>query len=251
MQSILLRDVKRGIKNRWQQLSNSCLDSSSRQEYRHRYILKTLMHRYGATNCFIRCLPEPKTGYDCRFYLLNLLGLDRRRSTGPLYMKSFKNTISFIIILFLLIGCAYNNSSDDITWKIKEDPIKLWFPNHEEPVYKEICKLKMTFTAYTSSKDECWGDPWITASGDSTRWGVIAVSRDLARGKNALLPFGTMVTIEGIPGHVFTVKDVMNKRYNGRYRGDIWVPTKSHALRYGIKRDLLVTVVEPVSVKEM
>ncbi|MDD5606770.1 MAG: hypothetical protein PHN37_02845, partial [Candidatus Pacebacteria bacterium] len=55
----------------------------------------------------------------------------------------------------------------------------IFFPQ-KEPVKK----LYVILTAYSSSYDETWGDPFITASGQEVRYGIVA---------NNCLPFGTIV----------------------------------------------------------
>ena len=75
-------------------------------------------------------------------------------------------------------------------------------------------------TAYSSSPDECWGDPFETASGQRTRHGIVASNE---------LPFGTWIRIEGVGD--FEVQDRMNQRY--AYRVDIWMPSKQEALEFG------------------
>lgn len=50
------------------------------------------------------------------------------------------------------------------------------------------------------------------------------------------LPLGTKVRLPGLYGDkVFTVRDRMNARY-GVGRGDIWMPTKTEAKQFGVKR---------------
>lgn len=85
-------------------------------------------------------------------------------------------------------------------------------------------KLNVILTAYSSSHDETWGDPLVTASGEIARNGVVA---------NNCLPFGTIVEINGMH---FEVLDRKNSRYGCEWF-DIWQPSKRDALNFGIKRD--------------
>lgn len=80
-------------------------------------------------------------------------------------------------------------------------------------------------TAYSSTPDQTFGDPFTTASGTRVRDGVIAAN---------FLPIGTKVRIPGLFGDkVFVVEDRMNARYWKRL--DIWMPTRQDAKNFGIK----------------
>lgn len=86
--------------------------------------------------------------------------------------------------------------------------------------------LKVTVTAYSSTPDQTDDTPFITASGKHVADGIIA---------NNMLPFGTKVTIPGLYGDkVFTVEDRMAS-YKSNYHIDIWMPTRSEALKFGVK----------------
>ena len=92
-----------------------------------------------------------------------------------------------------------------------------------EPENKKVVAI---LTAYSSSIDETWGDPHITASGERVRDGIIA---------NNCLPFGTIVEIDGL---YFEVLDRKNERYSCEWF-DIWQPSKQDALNFGIKKDYI------------
>lgn len=83
-------------------------------------------------------------------------------------------------------------------------------------------------TAYSSSPDETWGDPFITASGRRVAEGVVACPRRL--------PFGTKVRIGA---RTYTCWDRLHPKYDDRF--DIWKPSKEDALQFG-RRRLLVEV---------
>lgn len=108
----------------------------------------------------------------------------------------------------------------------------------------------VTSTAYTSSLRETDSTPFITATGARTRFGIVAVSRDLL----PTLPYGSQVRLEdlgSVSGRgrgqfdylfrntVFVVEDTMNRRFS--WRMDIWMPNRSTALSFGVRR-LRVTV---------
>lgn len=109
----------------------------------------------------------------------------------------------------------------------------------------------VTSTAYTSSVRETDSTPFITATGARTRFGIVAVSRDLL----PTLPYGSQVRLEdlgSVSGRgrgqfdylfrntIFVVEDTMNCRF--RWRMDIWMPNRSTAISFGVRK-LRVTVV--------
>jgi 3D (Asp-Asp-Asp) domain-containing protein len=78
----------------------------------------------------------------------------------------------------------------------------------------------VTVTTYTPTAEECDSTPLITASGfkiserNPRRHRIVAVSRDLKR----KYKFGTKLRIKGAGKYdgIYTVRDVMNKRYTKR-----------------------------------
>jgi len=54
------------------------------------------------------------------------------------------------------------------------------------------------------------------------------------------LPFGTLLCLEGFPHTVFKVEDRMNVRYTNRI--DIYMQEHSAAKKFGIRRNVRVTV---------
>ena len=96
--------------------------------------------------------------------------------------------------------------------------------------------LKVTATAYTSSKRETQGDPTIGAWGTKLRPGVktIAISRDLLRRG---MTNGTRVTIDGLPG-TYIVRDKMAARWTKKI--DIYMGySRSRAMNWG-KRKVVI-----------
>ena len=92
--------------------------------------------------------------------------------------------------------------------------------NYPIKISKSISYETVTLTTYSATLGETDSTPHITASGfkiDTTnpkKHRIIAVSRDLKK----KWPFGTKVRIKraGKYNGVYTVKDVMNKRYKNR-----------------------------------
>jgi 3D (Asp-Asp-Asp) domain-containing protein len=84
-------------------------------------------------------------------------------------------------------------------------------------------RFRAVVTAYSSSPDETWGDPFITSSGRRVAAGVIACPRRF--------PFGTRFRIGSA---VYTCWDRLHQRYDQRF--DIWKATKEEALEFGRRR---------------
>lgn len=92
---------------------------------------------------------------------------------------------------------------------------------------KQVRKVKVVVTAYSSTPWETDSDPYITASGNLVRDGIVAINS---------LPFGTQIRMPEVFGDkVFTVEDRMNWR-KGNYHVDIWFPSYWEALNFGAKR---------------
>lgn len=113
--------------------------------------------------------------------------------------------------------------------------------------------LILKSTAYTSSPQETDSTSKITATGTQTRLGVIAVSSDLLGGD---LPYGSIVKLEDLGNwkdgsgagqfsgllsrQLFVVEDTMNA--SKRQQIDVWMPDRSLALRFGVRRIRLAVV---------
>ena len=81
-------------------------------------------------------------------------------------------------------------------------------------------------TAYSSTVDQTNSEPFITASGEWVRDGIVAAN---------FLPFGTKIRIPSVFGEkVFTVTDRMHPR-NGE-KIDIWFPSREEAIKFGVRR---------------
>lgn len=113
----------------------------------------------------------------------------------------------------------------------REMPKKLMVPQ-----FRVLHQVNMVVTAYSSTPDQCSGDPFITATGARVRPGTFAING---------YPFGTKLRI---PDHfgdrIFVVEDRMSSRY-GKTRGDIWMNTRKEALQWGA-RHVRVEIVEEV-----
>jgi 3D (Asp-Asp-Asp) domain-containing protein len=106
-------------------------------------------------------------------------------------------------------------------------------------------------TGYNSSVSQTDSSPRVTATGARTRFGVIALSRDMLRS----IPYGSQVTLEDmgslgsgagrgrfnsmLRGVVFIVEDTMNARISRTV--DVWFHSRSTAMRWG-KRQVKLTI---------
>ncbi len=124
-----------------------------------------------------------------------------------------------------------------ITDKMNEGEFST-FPIYQEttllpltsPILREdsekIKRIKVLVTAYSSSVWETQGDPFITASGNKVRDGIVA---------NNKYPFGTKVRFPEIYGDkIFIVEDRMHSR-KGPYQFDIWMDSYEKAKNFGAK----------------
>jgi len=88
-------------------------------------------------------------------------------------------------------------------------------------------KIEVIATAYSSTVWETDDTPFITASGETVRDGIIA---------NNLLPFNTRVKIPELYGDkIFVVEDRMHY-LKSLYQIDLWFPSHDEATDFGVKR---------------
>ncbi len=92
-------------------------------------------------------------------------------------------------------------------------------------------------TGYSSSVWETDETPFVTATNTHTRYGIVALSRDLLRRYTSDAPFafGDIVHISGIGD--FIVEDSMNARW--RNRVDVWFPSRTAAVTFGRREVIL------------
>lgn len=109
-------------------------------------------------------------------------------------------------------------------------------------------RLRLKSTAYNSLPEQTYGNPFITATGARTAFGIIAVSRDLL---GADLPYGSLVRIRDLGNYhngrgagrfqdvldaqgLFIVEDTMHARK--RQQIDVWFPHLSEAINWGVRQ---------------
>lgn len=103
-------------------------------------------------------------------------------------------------------------------------------------------------TGYNSLESQTNSQPFITATGTSTRFGIVAVSRDLLGGQ---LPYGSLVRLSDLGNfhngngvgafqhlldsqQVFIVEDTMHPRKTNQI--DVWFAGYDEAVRWGVRR---------------
>lgn len=99
--------------------------------------------------------------------------------------------------------------------------------------------ITVTMTAYSSEVRQTNSQPTITATGETVRSGIVAVSRDLL---GSVLPYGTKLRLIEIhedpnacggwdPEMILEVQDTMHRRMQNRV--DIWMPSRDLAIQWG------------------
>ncbi len=103
-------------------------------------------------------------------------------------------------------------------------------------------------TGYNSVSGQTDSTPYVTATGARTRFGVVAVSRDLLGGS---LPYGSLVRLKDLGSYytgrgagafqnlldsqaLFIVEDTMHSRKAQQI--DVWFPDYSTAISWGVRK---------------
>lgn len=109
-------------------------------------------------------------------------------------------------------------------------------------------RFKLRATGYNSHESQTDSTPDITATGARTRFGIVAVSRDLLGGD---LPYGSLVRIRDLGNfhtgngvgafqsvldsqQLFVVEDTMHARKRGQI--DVWFASYRDAVNWGVRR---------------
>jgi 3D (Asp-Asp-Asp) domain-containing protein len=101
-------------------------------------------------------------------------------------------------------------------------------------------------TAYNSMPGQTDASPFKTATGARTRFGIVALSRDLLRS----IPYGSKVVLEDMGSWsngsgrgkynamlskmIFVVEDTMHPRKKGTV--DVWFPARRQAIQWGARK---------------
>lgn len=145
--------------------------------------------------------------------------------------------VGFLVIVSFLgnIFCPVSAFSSGYNTEVLVKP-KNGYPS-SQPKFTVFQTIYVTATSYSSTVDQCDGDPCTTASGmnvcERNKEDVIAAN---------FLPFGTKVRFPELFGtKVFTVQDRMNPRYRNRI--DFWFKTRQKAKMFGkrtVKMEILL-----------
>ncbi|MFH1714285.1 MAG: hypothetical protein ABH831_01680 [Candidatus Nealsonbacteria bacterium] len=148
-------------------------------------------------------------------------------------MKQFISRNSNQILVFMLfLAILYNifipanvGHADELGYSMEYHEKAV--PQNRLPKVQDKQPIEIfdaTLTAYSSTADQCSGNPFITASGARVHDGTIAAN---------CLPFGTKVKFPDIYGDkVFVVEDRLAARM-GCNTIDIWFPDRGSALGFG------------------
>jgi len=124
------------------------------------------------------------------------------------------------VLLFVVL---FNAS--DLAWAIASqgNPAASTEPVVARVEPKEVRTVKAT--AYSSTPDQTDDSPFTMANGKRVHDGAVAAN---------FLPFGTKVRFPELYGDKeFVVEDRMHRRFSDRV--DIWMETRSEAIRFGIQ----------------
>jgi 3D (Asp-Asp-Asp) domain-containing protein len=135
---------------------------------------------------------------------------------------------------------------------VRPQTVRRSVPARTTDSQRAIRTLTVRSTGYNSLTSQTDRTPHVTATGARTRFGIIAVSRDLLR----TLPYGSRVRLEDmgswsgggrgkyntmLSDMVFVVEDTMHPRKSGTV--DVWFPARRQAIQWGVRR-LRVTVLQ-------
>lgn len=96
----------------------------------------------------------------------------------------------------------------------------------------QMRRVAVTATAYSSTKDQTWGDPFMAYCGPVGP-GTVALSRDLFHPDLC----GATVYLDD---RAYVVNDKMGSGW--RNRVDVWMPSRGAALRHGVRRRVVLEV---------
>lgn len=159
---------------------------------------------------------------------------------------------SVALLVVAITGASYPGVPRDVavtaTATILDDPILAVAEPVEPHGPEPIPTFTLRATGYNSLPEQTDDTPHITSTGTTTRFGIVAVSRDLLEGS---LPYGSLVRLRDMgtyygsysPGffqHIldaqglFIVEDTMHARKTSQL--DVWFEELSSAVHWGVRR---------------
>ena len=156
--------------------------------------------------------------------------------------KCGKWTISWVILWSVLAGASWTNVIKNIKSEFEPHTTKIIIKpiyTKEEPKEAETGKIELTgennewktgeFSAFTASVEETDSDPFTMASGNRVYVGAIACPNGFnVRGEQ------DRIEIKGMG--IYTCEDRMNIRYRDKLNFDIFMKSKSEALKFGRRK---------------
>jgi 3D (Asp-Asp-Asp) domain-containing protein len=156
--------------------------------------------------------------------------------TSNVVFFALLNMLFFIALL--CINVSIINTIFDKAFSVNENrPSPVAVIQKECPKSKKITATRVDVTGYSAEEKQTDSTPKITAFMKKVRIGRIAVSWDLL--EMGWTP-GKKVWIEGYG--VFTIGDIMDRRWKKRL--DIFFPSTELADEFGIKKSVLVVLIE-------
>jgi len=168
------------------------------------------------------------------------INIKRRRKKKPeIEFKSIRKfLISIIILLAILLVFELTQTFLQFTdfkketiiqrpvYMVEGQPIDIDAYLREYFVNKAPKKtMYVTVTAYSSTKDQTDGDPYLTALGTPVRDGIVAAN---------FLPIGTVIRfLDKFGDRLFVVEDRMDERFG--LQVDIWMSNQEEAKNFGIQ----------------
>ena len=161
-----------------------------------------------------------------------------------------KGALSFALAAMPVVTSTYGSTISKVSAPVSSvsGPFMTTIPLGEEledpqptpaPVVVPVKTYRVTMTAYSSTPDQTDSTPFHTANGTYVHDGIVAAN---------FLPFHTKVRFPELFGDkIFTVEDRMNKRFSKRM--DVWMESRPAAMRFGLKRSVLVEVLPPDAVE--
>jgi len=142
--------------------------------------------------------------------------------------------IVLILILIPFLKEVFSPTNAVVQHNFIDNEVFLSSNQNKEKEKSDTKTYVVTVTGYSSSLDETDEEPYITASGEFVKEGIVASN---------FLPMGTKIRIPSLFGDkVFEVKDRMNKRFY--YRIDVWFPTKEEAKNFGVHYNVKIEILD-------
>ncbi len=154
-------------------------------------------------------------------------------------MKSFISFISSLALIYYFLFpqqalAQVNDPSDQMVF-LRDPELTVRYQAEQTEIQRiqalidyngKIKRSWRVVTAYTSTKDQTDGSPYVTASGAHVSEGIVAAN---------FLSFGTKLRIPELFGdRIFVVEDRMNPRFGQRV--DVWFTSRHEAQDFGVRQ---------------